>query len=462
MYQPRTAKHPLLTIFFAMASLLILANCSGSGGFGNLQTWDFGTKTAAPAEAAPDDLSQDQGKITPAQMPQNYQDMQLPGQAGTVPTVKVAILLPLGGDHGNIGDSLLKASQMALFDIAPENFELMPYDTKGTAEGAREAAQQAVNNGAQLVLGPVFSHSVRAAQNVVGQKNTNMIAFSTDWSITNSNTYTMGMLPFDQIDRIVSYAAQNNIRSVGVIAPDNTYGRAITNAYKALANKYGIQTVDTLNYAPEATNLTQEILKFSQYDKRITQAEAMLASDKKKTRSAILQEMAPPFDAVLIAAGGDTAATIANLLTQYDLPPRTVKRLGIGLFDDDSLATQVSLRGSWFAAPSPKAFDSFSVRYSSLYGSSPHRLASLAYDVTALSAVLAAQGIRQTGQPGFDDASLHNPNGFAGIDGIFRFLQNGTTERGLSVLEFKSGTIQEISPAPKTFLLPALPAATAQ
>ena len=84
----------------------------------------------------------------------------------------------------------------------------------------------------------------------------------------------------------------------------------------------------------------------------------------------------------------------------------------------------------------------------------PPRLSSLAYDATALAAVLARTGQQRTGQPAFDRAALSNPNGFAGIDGIFRFNGSGLVERGLAVLEIRQRRIIEVDPSPKTFQVP--------
>jgi len=52
----------------------------------------------------------------------------------------------------------------------------------------------------------------------------------------------------------------------------------------------------------------------------------------------------------------------------------------------------------------------------------------------------------------FTHAALTDPNGFTGIDGIFRLNADGTTDRGLAVLAVEAGgTFRVIDPAPKTF-----------
>ena len=441
-------------LFFTLLALFTLTSCNTTR-YGSLPTWDFKTKNQKQAEAAPDTLSKN--TTQPASLPttENIHNTTYSLPATPIEPAsktKVAILLPLSGTQSHIGDTMLKAAQMALFDVADPNFQLTPYDTQGTADGARQAAEKALHDGTNLVLGPVFSKATRAARDVFHRRNINMIAFSTDWSITDQNTFTIGMLPFDQLDRIISHAADNNLRRIGIIAPDTTYGRAILSAYNILAAEKNLQTIEILTYKPGASHLSKNIRKFTRYDSRTAQREAInLAQNKTITTKATINDIPAPYDAILIAAGGSDAITIANLLTHYDLPPGIVKRLGMGLFDDPNLADEVALRGSWFAAPSPETHKRFEKRYASIYTAPPHRLASLAYDATALAAILAARTINTTGHTNFHRTAILNPNGFAGVDGIFRFLNNGTTQRGLSILTFKNGRITEIDPAPRTF-----------
>jgi ABC-type branched-subunit amino acid transport system substrate-binding protein len=103
--------------------------------------------------------------------------------------------------------------------------------------------------------------------------------------------------------------------------------------------------------------------------------------------------------------------------------------------------------GGWFAGPSPEAAESFRARYAELYGAATPRVASLAYDATALAAVLS----RAAERPYFTEDSLRNQNGFAGIDGIFRFDEEGIAQRGLAVLEIRQKDFQVISDAPESF-----------
>lgn len=401
------------------APLFVLSACQSSNrGYGSFQT------PSAPAQQSPNVLD---APATVRDAPMTAQ------QAENLPTVKVGILLPLSGQHKNLGDAMLKAAQLALFDVGHSNLELIPRDTMGTPDGARTAAKSAIDSGAQLVLGPVFAGSVRAAKPVTAGARVNMIAFSTDWTLAGGNTYVMGFLPFDQIARVSEFAASHGVRSVGVLSPDSQYGNVVNTAFASVAPRNNLSVTKNTKYPAQTKNLAPVIREFSNFDARQSTGAPQ------------------PFDAVLMPVGGQDARSVASLLSHYGLPPRQVRRLGTGLFDEAALASEKNLEGAWFAAPSPNGRKSFEDRFVQTYGSRPQRISTLAYDATALAAVLARRGLQSTGKPAFDRMSIGSPNGFSGLDGIFRFRQNNTAERGLAILEFRNGQISVIDNPPKTF-----------
>lgn len=386
--------------------------------------------------------------------------------APSLPPVKVALLLPLSGQHADLGQAMLQSAQLALFDMGYDAFELMPRDTRGTPQGAAQAAQSVVNDGAQLVLGPLFASEVSAAKPITSRYNINMIAFSTDWSLAGGNTYIMGFLPFAQVQRVAEYAITNGLDDIGILAPNTDYGNAVIAAYNSLTYRAGLGTADVARFIPDSSDNSGIIRSFTTYDERVQALEELKMplqarleqnpDDKKAGRELDkLEKMntwgEAPFNAVLLPVGGDQARSVANMLSFYDLGPAEVKRLGTGLWDDRGLATEPALEGAWFAAPSPDLRRDFERRYRDLYGSRAPRLATLTYDATALAAVLAKSSYYQRGRPSFERQALVNPNGYSGIDGIFRFRPDGLIERGLAVLEFRGGNIRVIDPAPSTF-----------
>lgn len=420
---------------------------------------------SAPAQSAPSQLPNAPDASDPSvqasELGEFYgKDMPIPSLTTNQNTTKVALLVPLSGDKSHIGQALMNAAQLAMFDGNMSNFEILPKDTKGTADGAYAATQEAAKDGAQIILGPLFSHSVQASKPVASRYDIPMIAFSTDWRLADHNTYIMGFLPFTQIQRILQYSAAQGYRNVGVFSPQNSYGQAITSSYLRLAPQLGLSMEHMASFSPNDTNISPLLREFSQYDDRvealnqlIRPLESRLENNPNDASAKYELEQyknmntfgPPPFDAVLLPVGGEQARAIANLLSHYDLDKHEVRRLGTGLWDDEALATEQNLEGAWFAAPSPELRRAYEERYHALYGTQAPRLSTLAYDATALAMLLTNMGNR------FDRNAITNANGFAGIDGIFRFRNDGLIERGLAVLEYKRGQIVMIDPAPNTF-----------
>jgi ABC-type branched-subunit amino acid transport system substrate-binding protein len=434
---------------FGLLLAATLTACSGGPGD---TPWTRGEQPPTAAQTVPSTLDMGIGwdpsapERTPA--PQTETAQFNPTLPPTTP-VKVALLLPLSGPSADIGESLLNAAQLALFDVGAVEFELIPRDTGGTAAGAASAAQAALAQGAQLILGPLFADEVRAVKPVAAAADVNIISFTTDWRQAGGNSFVMGFLPFGQIQRVMHYARSQNIRTIGAIIPQSDYGNAVLSALNAAAPQLGLEIVDVLRFTPGQTaNMGPAIERFARYQDRQGNASASM-----------------PFDAVFLPVGSPDAQTIANFLSYYDLPAHSVRRLGMGLWDDGAVLREANLAGGWFAAPDPRARALFERKYNDTYGAQPHRLASLGYDATALAAVLA-KSAGQTPRPSFSlitatpnnrafrREAILNPNGFAGIDGIFRFRADGLADRGLAILELRATGIQVRDPAPKSFTPP--------
>lgn len=380
--------------------------------------------------------------------------------------IKVAILLPLSGEHEKVGRAILNAAQMALFDIAGDYFELIPRDTKGSVKGAEQAAISAVNNGAKLILGPLFARNARAVKPVARKNDLKIITFSTDWTLADRNTYVMGFMPFDQVQRVMRFAAEQGLVDQAALAPYTAYGDVVTRTFSAVANRTPlINPVMIERYRAGDENFNDLVRKFTQYDERVLQLEEAIAEieiipEEERTEDE-MNELARlkiqhtegdlPFQAIVLPMGGTEVRAVTSVLKFYDVDLSRARFLGTGLWDDPSIYNEVSMRGAWYAAPSPKNRASFETKYQSVYGEKPLRIATLGYDATALAAILARQDIVSGDRNFYDYEDLTNPNGFVGLDGIFRFSGNGLVERGLAVMEITKRGPRIISPAPKTF-----------
>ncbi len=359
----------------------------------------------------------------------------------------VALLLPMSGKYSHIGKSMMNAAQMALFDLDGSAFKLIPKDTKGTEAGARQAAIEAVQAGADLILGPVFSKNAHVVKLATKYSNIPIITYTTDWTVAGGNAYVMGFLPFSQVIRVVNYASDNGYGRIGFLGPSNNYSDIVLRTLRYSLKKQNKYLVKDRHFSagqPDLHVIVQDFIGVEIPDETEP-------ADGIKPKVNIKDDVVLPFDAVMLPVGGQTLKSLTNMFTYYNVDAKRVKFLGTGLWDDESLTHEVSLYGGWFAAPDPNLRADFNQRYQENFGEKPERLASLAYDSAALAIVLA-KTYGGVGEP-YSKERLVTQQGYAGIDGIFRFRPDNLVERGLAVLEITPRGIKVIDPAPDAFFI---------
>jgi ABC-type branched-subunit amino acid transport system substrate-binding protein len=356
-----------------------------------------------------------------------------PPSTGSEP-VKVALLLPLSGPNADLGKAMLDAAQLALFTTGSDKLTLMPRDTTGTPDGAANAAKAVIADGAKLILGPLVADEVVAVKPIAQAANINVIAFATKTEVAGGNVFLMGFLPRQEVAREVSYAHEQGMAKFAALAPNTPYGHLMGDSLKEIATSEGATVTRVEYFDPRASDVTASL-------KRLLPATAIPATGT----GAPLPSR--PFDALLLPSGGDQLKQIARQLRGAGIDTSQTRLLGSGLWDDSSITDEPALTGGWFAASPPEIRHDFETRFQSAYNRPPPRLASLAFDAAALAAVLAKNG----GPDLFSVQAIENPNGFTGVDGLFRFGPEGLVQRGLAVLEVDPGGARVVSPAPQSF-----------
>jgi len=338
----------------------------------------------------------------------------------------VGILLPLTGPNAVLGRGMLDAAEMAVFDFKDSHLSLLPRDTAGTPDGAAAAARDVLDQGARLVIGPLTASEVQGAKPAVSDRGVPMLPFSTAAALAGDGTYLLGFLPDDEVRRVVAYAHEKGVKKIAFFGPATAYGHLVADALKEAADEQKVALGQIVLFDPAIPQPSEAIRKLGTFE------------DGKVTVD---------FDALLLAMGGAQMKTVGPLFATYGIDPAHVHFLGTGLWDDPGVLGESELDGAWYAAPDPAMRADFETRFQALYGHPAPRLATLAYDATALAATLSK------GDAGadFSPTALTNPNGFLGLDGVFRIKPDGLGERGLAVLEIHQGRVAIVSPAPQSF-----------
>ena len=337
--------------------------------------------------------------------------------------VRVGLILPLSaaGNAGVAAQSMKNAAEMAIAEFKNPDIQLLVKDDGGTPQGAQLAAQQALDEGVQIIIGPLFAQAVSTAGQVARPRGVPIIAFSTDANVAARGVYLLSFLPESDVNRIVDYAVSKGKRSFAALVPDNAYGAVVEAAFQQAVARRGGRVVALERYPLDPARMAEPARKIAQAAARA--------------------------DAIFLPDGADAVPQVVQALTAAGVNPRRVQLLGTGLWDDPRLFSVPAVSGGWFSAPDATGFRSFAQRYRARYGGEPVRTATLAYDAVALVAALS----KTQGTAGFSEPVLTNASGFAGIDGVFRLRGDGTNERGLAVMQVAPSSAQVISPAPRSF-----------
>lgn len=344
--------------------------------------------------------------------------------------IPVALLVPGGSDNAadsTLATSLENAARLAMAELdGGVEIDLRVYNTAADAATASAMASKAVSEGgAKIILGPVYAGNANAAGLAVANRNINVLAFSNNTDIAGGNVFVLGHTFQSTANRLVSYAAnqgKGNILVVHAQSPAENAGRAAIE--RAIAN------------TPPAT--LAGIASFELSQTGIINALPEISAQVRSTGA----------QSIFLTSGTDGGAIpfLAGLLPENGVKPGgDIQYIGLQRFDIPATAMSLpGLQGGWFAMPDQTLNAQFLARYEARYGSQPHPIAGLAYDGIAAIGALASTGQSDA----LTTVALTQPQGFAGVNGVFRLRGDGTNERGLAVATIQEGQVVILDPAP--------------
>ncbi len=367
--------------------------------------------------------------------------------------VRVGLLLPFSASSPAVqrtASAMFDAAQLAAFDAGDQRFLLIPKDTKGTGEGATAAARSALADGAEMLLGPLFSESALAVGQVARAADVPVVAFSSDVQAAGDGVYLLSFPPEIEIARVTDYAVLQGISRFGLLAPATDYGSRVSSSFAEEIFVRGGTLVYQDRYEQDPDKMLAPAKRVAKYANEIIPPEMRHDYDPTNPAApASALGAVQGYQAVMMPEQGTLLRALAPLLPYYNVDIGRIKLLGVSSWNNPRLSREPALKGGWFAAPDPSITAVFKDRYKAAFGSVPPRLASLSYDATLLAARLA----RSSGRNRFSARAITDPNGYFGADGLFRLKPNGSVDRGLAILEIQPDGIKVIDPAPKSFVV---------
>lgn len=361
--------------------------------------------------------------------------------------IKVGILLPLSGKNKELGQSLLNAATMSLFENdTNDDIELIVFDAKDNQFGAEAAIKDASTRGIKIIIGPVFSNSIETIAEKIDSDKMVALSFSNNMDLAGKKgIFLMGFMPEQQIEKIVSYSISRGRNNFSIIAPNNQYGIKITNIFKEIVHEKDGNFVISEFYLnnKELDKTASRVVNAFIVPERL--------SNKKKTDIGLKEGDKVYSDTILIPESGATLFKLVESIKKHNINERDFQIIGTNQWDEIATLNDPNLIGAWFPSPDFHEYRNFEKRYYKTYGKFPVRISSIAYD--AIKAIIDLSN--QTGSKKLTADDFINyssaKNGFEGIDGLFRFLPNGIVQRNLAILEVDNSEFRIVE-SPSIFL----------
>ena len=352
----------------------------------------------------------------------------LSGNLNTNRPVGVALLVPGGSaEAGNtiLATNLENAARLAVSDLDGVQIDLRIYNTQGDPAVAAQMARQAASDGAAIILGPVRSAEANAAGTAVAAAGINVLSFSNNPAIAGNNVFVLGLTPDNAARRVFEYAARNGKGNVMVVGEQTESGRLVMASINRALAGTGASIVATQTYEFSQQGIVNALPEIADAA-RSSGATSVLFTADSAGALPVLAQLLP-----------DNRIAYPQFqfmgITQWNVPPATLQLRG--------------LQDGWFPLPDPALTAQFEARYTQAFGQAPHPIAGLAYDgIAAIGALIG------TGSPdALSRASLTQGSGFVGVNGVFRFMPDGTNQRGLALATIRDNSVVILEPAPRSF-----------
>ena len=347
--------------------------------------------------------------------------------------IKVGVMLPLSGEHSEIGNLILNAIEMAVFQTEENKLELHIKDTEAKSDKAKKVLSELIDEGVKVVIGPLFSKSLAAIQSEVASKNINIFALTNNINLRNKGIWIFGVDPQAQTEKVLRYALEKGSKNIAALLPQNAYGLLLFDTITSFtqANLMKIEKIEFYNFSLESQRKTAQKISegFKDYKLYLDKIKEQ-DNEEEKVNEVLFMEK--PFDSVFIAAAGQNLTVLSSQLQYNNVDPKIVQYLGISSWEDSSILNEPALEGGVFVTTSEMYQKKIKLIYKNSFNKEMPKIAMIAYDIVALLGSLNNLGSN------FNIYDLVNDEGYIGLRGLFRLKKNGVVERAFQLKKIKN------------------------
>ena len=347
--------------------------------------------------------------------------------------IKVGVMLPLSGEHSEIGNLILNAIEMAIFQTEENKLELYIKDTEAKPDKAKKVLTELIDEGVNFVIGPLFSKPLAAIQSKVSSNNINILALTNNINLRNKNIWIFGVDPQAQTEKVLRYALEKGFKNIAALLPQNAYGLLLFDTITSFtqSNLMEIEKIEFYNFSVESQRKTAQKISegFEEYKLYLDKIKEQENQEEESNKVLFMEK---PFDSVFIAAAGQNLTVLSSQLQYNNVDPKLVQYLGISSWEDSSILSEPALEGGIFVTTSEMYQKKIKLIYKNSFNKEMPKIAMIAYDITALLGTL------NNTESDFNIYDLVNDEGYIGLRGLFRLKKNGAVERAFQVKKIKN------------------------
>ena len=336
--------------------------------------------------------------------------------------IKIGLIVPLSGEYKEIGDSILKATRLAINKIDNNKIKIIPKDTRADPKVTLKVSKELQEQGIKIIIGPVFNKNLEYLKDL---KEVTFLSLSNTNTNNPINVINGGINAISQIKAIKKFQKFNNLERSILLIPNSNFRSEIEDAVV----KTKIKLKDKFIYDTDPTILTSQIEKLTRYKirkqnlkdeiKRLENSDEankenkILNLEKKDTLGGI------NFDSVIIADFDESLKSVTTSLLYTDVSSERVNYITLNQWFDKSILKEENLQPIYFPSINKENYDNFVSEYFKIYNDYPNQISFLSFDLVGLVYFLIYKNDFV-----IDNKIFYKKNKFKGKIGIFEINKN--------------------------------------
>ena len=336
--------------------------------------------------------------------------------------IKIGLIVPLSGEYKEIGDSILKATRLALNKINDDKIRIIPKDTKSDPKITLKVSEELQEQGIKIIIGPVFNKNLVYLSDL---KGVTFLSLSNTNTNNPNNVINGGINAVSQIKAIKKFQKFNNLERSILLIPNSNFKNEIEDAVAQTK----IKLKDKFIYDTDPTILTSQIEKLTRYHirkqnlkdeiKRLENSnevnkENKISNLKKKDTLGGIN-----FDSVIIADFDESLKSVTTSLLYTDVSSNRVNYITLNQWFDQSILKEENLQPIYFPSINKENYDNFVSEYFRVYNNYPNQISFLSFDLVGLVYFLIYKNNFV-----IDNKIFYKKNKFKGKIGIFEINKN--------------------------------------